>query len=256
MLYRVLGIVLWLAFDVAAQSSYPLLYAGIGDGVYKSAEGYEALMKLESFKSEQALLRTYSLKARQLKERGFALDKQEHKERSGEYIAALRELDKEKKELHRRVLKKIGLLKKQKAYAELEVLMKSPDPEIARAAYVKDGTISEPIGRSTSKTAPADELQRSLIKLKGRLLTARNENSPDVRCLNDITAINYWMVEADVRKKGRDWCRAYDACEQTINFERAAARSCSEEDPLYQTWRKRSEQYRTAYKDEYAKACR
>lgn len=256
MILRIVAVVIGLTLGAMAQSSYPSLYAGIGDGVYKSADGYKTLMKLESFKSEHGALKAYVEKARQLKTKGFALDNEENKEQSKEYIAALRELAKEKKALDRTVLRKIRMLKEQKAYAELETLAKNPDPMIAGAAEVKRMQHSKPPGKERAKGKPEDDLRRSLMELKGRLLSARSENSPEVHCLNDITAVNYWMAEAETFKKQRDWCKAHDACVQTINFERAAAKSCDAENPLYKKWRERSEKYRIEYKNEYAKACR
>ena len=240
--------------NAAAQNPYPPLYGAIGDKVYAAAEGYGALANMKPFEENRVALNLFVKKADRLKLEGFMLSKSATKEQRSAYIASLRSLFEEKKTLDHAVLKQINLLKAGGKRAELLALSDNPYALIRNAAYVAPVAPVKKTKKSAVVEMPED-LWQSLAELKEKLLEARNQNSPDMQCLNDVTAMNYWMAEAEEQKAGRAWCKAHDACEQIINFERAARKSCSKEHPLYERWRAYSIEYRTTLKKELSGMC-
>ena len=250
---------LWVALvcfcvNAAAQNPYPPLYGAIGDKVYAAAEGYGALADKAAFEENRVALNLFVKKADRLKREGFLLSESATKGQRSAYIASLRSMFEEKKSLDHAVLQQISRLKAAGKRAELLALSENPYALIRNAAYVAPVTPAKKTEKSAAAEMPED-LWQSLAELKEKLLGARNQKSPDMQCLNDVTAMNYWMAEAEEQKAGRAWCKAHDACEQIISFERAARKSCSKEHPLYERWRAYSVEYRTTLKKELSRMC-
>ena len=255
---KIVALFFALTLSMLAKDVYPALYSAIGDEVYRAADGYRALTEITSFKKDDALYSIYIKKADQLKEEGFGLDKESTNEQREQYLVALRKLSKEKGKINRSVLKSIRQLKADKMDADLALLSRNPYPLIRQASIVKKATVS-PKELTRKEKVPHTErpgnMQDSLADLKEQLLMARSENSSREKCLNDITAINYWIVKADELSENEEWCRANDACKQVVSYERASKTTCGEDDPLYIQWQDYSAIYRTTLKKEFSDAC-
>ena len=239
-----------------ANASYPYLYAAIGTPTYQAAEGYRALIGSEYFTASKETMRHFIKESDRLKDEGFRLDEGNTKEDRKVYIEALRQLEKQRNKIDRLVVKSIRMLKAQKLNAELSVLAKSPYPLIRKRAKVHAEQEMTPGGKQvTIAEKDTETLRRSLMSLREELQQARAGNAENVACLNDITAINYWMLKADTLKQKREWCKTADVCRQIIEFEHAAGKNCGKENARYLEWSAASKPYRTTFKQMFEEAC-
>lgn len=246
-------LLLGMALLLSARNGYPLLYGSIGDDLYTAAQGYRALLTMHSFKPAHKSIVDYTAKADGLRKEGLVLDsnsstRQERKN----YIAALRKLSLQKQEIDTMLLRIIGELRMQHRDAELVWLGKNPYPLLRNAAL---HTSSQSVAANDLNRSEIN-LQRSFLVLKEELVKARSENSPLAECLNDVTAINYWIIEVEKLRDEQAWCSAYAASEQIVNFERSARKHCGTTEPLYIRWKERSLAYRTTLRQELGNACR
>lgn len=90
--------------------------------------------------------------------------------------------------------------------------------------------------------------QESLEHLKEELYTLREEGAPEdgegsqqMACLNDITAVNYWLIE--VFKHDNDACSLRDAIKQMKSYDKAASDSCGRSSMRYIEWHGRIRPY-------------
>lgn len=237
---------------VIAKDGYPLLYGSVGDELYEVSEGYTPLLKIESLDQVHIHIEDYVRQARSLKEMGLALDKLSTAEGYKLYLADLRRLSQQKEELDSRALIAIEELKIRQIEVDLVTLRENP------YALLSEAAAPEVIELNASEEAEmsAMNMQASLQALKVQLIEVRDdENRTLIECINDITAINYWILEVDrLRDKG-EWCRAYTGTGQIVDFERSARKACGSEHPLFEQWTEHSEQYRKTIRKELAQTC-
>ncbi|MEA3372174.1 MAG: hypothetical protein U9Q62_00660 [Campylobacterota bacterium] len=256
LLGRVLFLVLsWVSFSMAG-TTYPHLYKAIGTPIYQAADGYRTLLDSEHFITSKEAMLHYIRESDTLRSEGFRLDESSEKADRKVYIDALRQLEQKRDEIDRRLVKSIQTLKSKKFNAELSVLAKNPYSLIREVSKIPEKRKR----MSESKHAAVIEkdsetLRRSLVALTDELQQARADNAENVACLNDITAINYWMLKADQLKAEREWCKASDVCRQISEFEHAARKTCGKEESRYLEWSGASASYRTTLKQMFDEAC-
>lgn len=236
---------------LSGRSGYPLLYSSIGDDMYIAAEGYRPLLKMQSFKQSHKIIYDYTVKAEKLRKEGLALDAKNTQQDRKNYITALRKLSLQKQEIDTVLLRIIRELRMQHSEADLIQFSKNPYLPLRNAARhaSSQSVVSEEL--NTSET----DMLSSFLALKEELTQARRANTPLAECLNDVTAINYWIVEVEKLRDEQEWCRAYAASEQIVNFERLARKHCGAAQLLYMQWKERSLAYRTTLRKELGDAC-
>ncbi len=253
---RTLFLLLTLFTFSLANTMCPHLYKAIGTPVYQAADGYRALADSKYFTASKEAMQRFIEESDQLKNEGFGLDKESSKEERKVYITALRQLDKQRKQIDRLVVKSIRTLKAQKLHAELSVLATNPYLLIRKMAK---GQTEQKMVSDTKQMITVEKdtetLRRSLMSLREELQHSRAKNAENVACLNDITAINHLMLKSDELKLERKWCKAYDICRQIIEFERDAQKSCGKENSRYLEWSGASLPYRTTYRQMFEEAC-
>ncbi len=110
------------------------------------------------------------------------------------------------------------------------------------------------ISKSDRKPTELEYYQQSLINLKAELYALRDKRENEVldvndsladqrktECLNDITAINYWMIK--VLENEKDACALSDAIRQMKSYDKSAATSCGRESMRYIEWHGRIKPY-------------
>ncbi len=140
----------------------------------------------------------------------------------------------------------------------VEPVSKAVVPEVLiPAETVVPVKIEEPeqaIKIPEKKPTELEYYQQTLVSLKEELYRLR-ENTEDVisdvntslsdqtktACLNDITAINYWMIKVLENKK--DACALSDAIRQMKSYDKSAAASCGRESMRYIEWHARIKPY-------------
>lgn len=241
-----------LTTAVIAKNGYPLLYGSIGDELYEVAEGYAPLLKIESLEQVHVHIEDYVRQVQTLKETGLALDKVSTAEGYKSYLADLRRLSQQKKELDSRVLAAIEELKIRQIEVDLTTLRENPYALLSEAAAPEVIELNASEGAELS----AMNMQASLQALKMQLIEVRDdENMTMIDCINDVTAINYWILEVDRLRDEQAWCRAYIGTGQIVDFERSARKACGSEHPLFKQWTEHSEHYRTTVRKELVQTC-
>ncbi|MDX1296501.1 MAG: hypothetical protein R3302_09535, partial [Sulfurimonadaceae bacterium] len=211
----------------ASRSAYPVLYGSIGDKVYRAAEGYGELLKLDYFKKHEALLKGYMQKAETARNEGTSLDQDSSdRERRIAYIAMLRNLDKERKAVDERILHEIDYLGGSYNITILGVLKTNPYEAVSQRVK---RYLNKPVVENGE--LPPIDLQSSLALLKERLMQSRSSGDAKMQCLNDITAVNYWMLHAEQSRYRHDSCGALEAMKQVSGFEASARKSCGDQEP-------------------------
>jgi len=84
--------------------------------------------------------------------------------------------------------------------------------------------------------------EKSLHRLKDELYNLRESHEEEkMACLNDITAINYWMIS--VLQNSNESCARADAIRQMKSYNKASAFSCGRDSLRYVEWRGRIKPY-------------
>jgi len=124
--------------------------------------------------------------------------------------------------------------------------------DVAPAAEVAE-PMSE-INETVRKPTELEYYQQSLLNLKEELYALRESRESEdldinssladqtkTECLNDITAINYWMIK--VLENEKDACVLSDAIRQMKSYDKSAATSCGRESMRYIEWHARIKPY-------------
>lgn len=100
----------------------------------------------------------------------------------------------------------------------------------------------------TAEATPQRELgeleyyQQSLANLKEELYVLReSEEQTQTECLNDITAINYWMIK--ILENENDACAVSDAIKQMKSYDKKSAKTCGRNSMRYIEWHGRIKPY-------------
>lgn len=110
--------------------------------------------------------------------------------------------------------------------------------------------------KPVKKLTEIEYYRQSLVQLKDELYTLRENKEieglgPDVNasvqeetktaCLNDVTAMNYWMIK--VLENEKDACVLSDAIRQMKSYDKSAERSCGRVSMRYIEWHGRIKPY-------------
>lgn len=236
----------------AGEILYPAVFASLGDPVYQAANGYRALLTVNYFHGQEAQLQHFVDDAETARLEGLALERDvQNREKRLEYIAQLRALDTRRQSIDTALLQEIKLLFSTSNTAVLGALQENPYGIVRDVAQQQLAKVD-----MSGKTLPPIDLKRSLEVLKSWLLQARDNGDPFAECLNNVTAINYWMVSVKDAIDRHEWCHAYEMTVQLGNFETAARKSCGRDNLLYREWSKRSDRFRTAIHADLKAQCR
>jgi len=92
------------------------------------------------------------------------------------------------------------------------------------------------------KLSEIEAYQQKLEDLKEALYALREGGEQaKMDCLNDITAINYWMIK--VLKNEKDSCAFVDAVKQMKSYDKSASESCDRSSMRYIEWHGRIKPY-------------
>jgi len=110
------------------------------------------------------------------------------------------------------------------------------------------------IAEPARKPTELEYYQQSLVNLKEELYALRESREDEVldvnislaeqtktACLNDVTAINYWMIK--VLENEKDACVLSDAIRQMKSYDKSAAASCGRDSMRYIEWHARIKPY-------------
>lgn len=246
-------IVIGSAMMSIAQEAYPKVYASVGDDLYAAADGYALLLDLDDLKRLHRDIKAYTTEAQRLTVTGSALDERSGAREYDRYLAELRRLSKQRQALDARYLRMVHELKVRQIEVDLIALRQNPYAFISEAAQLSTTPGSEDAERIETS---AMNMQASLDALRTQLMKVREEGNVTMTgCLNDVTAINYWIVQTQKLRMEEAWCEAYRATGHIVDFERAAKRSCGVEHPLSIQWSEHALEYRTKLRKELRKAC-
>lgn len=253
-MHWMLFLVMIFMSTLQAQSERPALFSSIGEHVYLSADGYEKLLEQDYFSQEYSEMEAYVLHARELQRRGLTLDKQSNKQSRSDYVNALRDLDKQTVAIEYKIKDDLQRLLREKNYALLQALKNNPLEYVRDSVAVRSavsGVIL--VAHETNTIDSESNTSREFNALKASLLQARDTGNESAQCLNDITAVVYWIQEVD--RLENEPCKAVHACDQVHRFVKAAKTSCTKEHPLYIKWSEASQNYRTKLKDNFNHKC-
>ncbi len=77
--------------------------------------------------------------------------------------------------------------------------------------------------------------EQSMLQLKEELYELRESGDElNMNCLNDITAINYWMIS--MLKNDKDACTRRDAIKQMKSYDKSSLNSCGRDSMRYIEW--------------------
>jgi len=128
---------------------------------------------------------------------------------------------------------------------ETEVKEKTPEPkviEVKETVILKEEPIVEEKVAPPKELSEIEKYQESLALLKEELYALRESGEQDkTACLNDITAINYWMIK--VLENEKDACAFVDAIKQMKSYDKSAAESCGRSSMRYVEWHGRIKPY-------------
>lgn len=110
------------------------------------------------------------------------------------------------------------------------------------------------IKKPARKPTELEYYQQSLVHLKEELYALREKGEGQVldanssladqmktACLNDITAINYWMIK--VLENEKDACALSDGIRQMKSYDKSAIKSCGRDSMRYIEWHARIKPY-------------
>jgi len=112
--------------------------------------------------------------------------------------------------------------KQEEIQLEIPVVLKKPEPP--------------------KELTEVQKYQQSMAVLKEELYLLRESNEEaKMACLNDITAINYWMIK--VLENEKDACDFSDAIRQMKTYDKSASVSCGRSSMRYVEWHGRIKPY-------------
>jgi len=256
-----------LGISLNAQEIFPTTFSSTGDVLYKNINIYTKIKNLNIYKNRPELLESFCLDAKNTLEDGLAVDKMKNdpeksvdKQMIKEYAKSLRSLSKQDEAIQAQLSQDINKLYKNRDFKTLEKLEKAGivlDSEIisaikkskikvknVRKKEIKTAKIEEKI-IAVEEVIPLSDLEfyeRSLKDLKDELYTLRETNDYEkMACLNDITAINYWILK--ILKDEKDSCLVVESIKQMKTYDKTASASCGASSMRYIEWHGRIRPY-------------
>jgi len=131
---------------------------------------------------------------------------------------------------------------------EKPVTAKKEDTKPVKIESVKKAIVEEPVAVKlpvpvqSRKSKELQYYEKSLVSLKEELYSLRESQEEDkMACLNDITAINYWMIK--VLENEKHACDRASAIKQMKSYDKASAKSCGRSSIRYVEWHGRIKPY-------------
>ena len=239
-----------------AATAYPLLYRGIGDTIYENTDGYKKLLKYNFFQNNHPALNNFIEKSDDLRDEGLMLDAASDAKAKKAYINKLRKLDKENSYIRGTLSRDLKELLNEREFELLRVLATLNMEEITNSKQVKiaQSQLEENADKILTSVDYESLDHEGMLKFyKEKLLIARIDESVEVACLNDITAINYWVLEVD--RYSDDACKARDAIKQIDTFFKSSRNNCGNQNDLYLEFKKRTYDYRTSMANSLNREC-
>ncbi|MBE0498625.1 MAG: hypothetical protein IBX43_05210 [Campylobacterales bacterium] len=115
-------------------------------------------------------------------------------------------------------------------------------PLVSAASMEKSAEEKPSIAAPQRELSELEYYQQSLANLKEELCVLReSEEQTQTACLNDITAINYWMIK--ILENERDACALSDAIKQMKSYDKKSAKTCGRNSMRYIEWHGRIKPY-------------
>ena len=230
-------------------------------------------MSLEMYRTKPELMEAFCKDANATMQKGFAIDRMKEDPEAEldktiikSYVKDLRQLFNQNEAILNELQKDIDNLIQKRDLKTLELLKKAKiqlSPKTLRALedevekkrqeeLAKDKKFIKGLAEGANNRAleeirskPEDELafyQKNLLSLKDELYALRESGEKEkTACLNDITAVNYWMIR--VLKNENDDCAMMDAIKQMKSYDKALSNSCGEGSMRYIEWHGRIKPY-------------
>jgi len=113
-------------------------------------------------------------------------------------------------------------------------------PEIQKVVTTPEVKVPLPV--KSHKSKELQYYEESLASLKEELYSLRESQEEEkMACLNDITAMNYWMIK--VLESKNDACERASAIKQMKSYDKASANSCGRNSIRYVEWHGRIKPY-------------
>lgn len=245
-----------MPFYLWANPPYPFIFNSISDKIYQHLDGYKELAAIEHFGSNCPALNQYIDELELLKKEGFKLEHYSTHALKNSYAKAIRNQEKKINTADYKITKELAKLFGNKEYGIL-ILLKESSLEFVKNSYevnfAKEAYESPSKQKKTIKSQIS--LQSSLTILQDRLFQSREKKSSLSACLNDITSINYFMIEVDKQRLLNNPCGALRYIDKLQEFDRDSQVSCKEDISYYDKWHAKSEPYRTTLLQELRNSC-
>jgi len=245
-----------LPFFLCANPHYPFLFSSVSDKIYQHLDGYKQLIKIEYFNTNCIELREYINELELLKKEGFKLEMDLSSPLKNSYAKSIRNQEEKLKQINDKISKKLAELFKNKEYSIL-ILLKESSLEFVKNSYevsFAKEAYESPLNQN--KTIESQiSLESSLSILKDKLIKSRDANSSLSACLNDITSINYFMIQVDKESLLNKPCKAIKYIDYLQEYDRSSQISCKEETSYYNKWHTKSESYRTTQLIDLRNSC-
>ena len=122
--------------------------------------------------------------------------------------------------------------------ASKEVALVSPALDVQAIPKAEE----TPIPIDKKSLTKLEYYEQSIVHLKEELYELRESgDQANMNCLNDITAINYWMIS--MLKNENDACTRRDAIKQMKSYDKSSLTSCGRDSLRYIEWHGRIKPY-------------
>ncbi len=193
-------------FTLLADDTYPQIYSAIGDKVYECSDGFRPLSRSDNFLQMRLKLENFIAQSDKIEAMGFSLSVDNSSAKRIEYIKKLRHLDGICDELLAEVLTHLQKLFKEGSYTYLASLHVNKISAIRESKIVK---ISQEVikkdDNSSNSRDSFTQIHRKFIEFKRELLQDREDENA-TECLNDITAVYYYLRELSLKGKECNNC--------------------------------------------------
>lgn len=267
-------LILSLLITAISASGFPKSFSATGDGIYANTQKYKAIQPLQAHQTRPELIEVFCIDANDTMQKGFNIDRMKEdpeaevtKEMIKDYVKDLRRLSALNEEIDEILQKDMQALvhaknfKVLKKFQEAGVLLsvqtqrvlKAEDDKAKQEELAKDKAFVQTLAHQdtaevdeqTPAAKKADTLgfyKKNLIDLKEELYALRESGEEaKMACLNDITAINYWMIR--VIENENDDCALMDAIKQMKSYDKSLVNSCGEDSMRYVEWHGRIKPY-------------
>ena len=262
-------IIFLLLFSLVLFSSeFPTIFSSTGDKLYQNISKYSQVKELPFYKNDTEIFEVYCIDANKTLQEGLILDKKENdtelsveKSEIKSYAKDLRELSKQNDNIEYRLEEDMKILYKGKDFKSLKVFKKL---DIYLTLEIKEAIKQDTKKEKLSKIKPRKQVvevkeeeiiqelkkeltpkafyEKSLINLKDELYTLREENNlKKMSCINDITAINYWMLK--ILENKNDSCALVKDIKQMKTYDKNAKNTCGSSSMRYIEWHGRIKPY-------------